>query len=186
MRAAARGRGHMRAVVKLGEYVWRPLTDSDADTAFVVKLRNEDRFSRMFYTKQITPEMHKKFIRAADQRDEINWLIEKNGEPRGLSAIYHIDRENRKCECGRVAMLDAILFHLNWMVTAFTATEVMGLYRLYIETLEENKIIARGLERIGMVKEGLMRGHVWRDGKPMNVWLFCGTAEDWKHLKPPL
>src|SRR5688572_10348834 len=138
----------MRAVVKCGEYLWRPLTGSEADTAFVVKMRNEDRFARMFYTKQITPEGHKKFIASADQRDEINWLIEKNGQPMGLSAIYHIDRENRKCECGRVAMLDPKVFHLNWMVTAFTAIEVVGLYRLYIETLELNTIVARGLERI--------------------------------------
>src|SRR5439155_17849468 len=135
----------MRAVVKMGEYIWRPLTDSDADTEFVVKLRNNDRFSRMFYSKQVTPEMHRRFIRAADERDEINWVIEKDAQPLGLSAIYHIDRENRKCECGRVAMLEPKLFHYNWMVTAFTAIEVLGLHRLYIETLEENTIVARGL-----------------------------------------
>lgn len=175
----------MRATVKLGEYLWRPLTDSDADTAFVVKLRNEERFARMFYTKQITPEMHKKFIRGADERDEINWMIERDGEPLGLSAIYHIDRENRKCECGRVVMVEPKLFHLNWMVTAFTAIEVVGLYRLYIETLEENKIVARGLERIGMNKEGLMDAHVWRGG-PVNVWLFSGTPILWSRVKPEL
>jgi RimJ/RimL family protein N-acetyltransferase len=175
----------MRAVVKCGEYLWRPLTGSDADTAFVVKLRNEDRFARMFYTKQITPEMHKNFIAKADQRDEINWLIERNGQPMGLSALYHLDRENRKCECGRVAMLDPKLFHLNWMVTAFTAIEVVGLYRLYIETLEQNTIVARGLERIGMNKEGLMDGHIWNNG-PVNVWLFSGTPILWSRVKPEL
>jgi RimJ/RimL family protein N-acetyltransferase len=188
-RSAGRsGEAGMWAVVKLRDYLWRPLTDSDADTAFVVKLRNQDRFSRMFYQTKVTPDGHRRFIRAADERgDEINWLIESraDGTPLGLSSIYHIDRGNRKCECGRVAMLAPKLFHMNWVVTAFVTQEVMGLFRLYIETLEENSVVARGLDRIGMVREGLMRGHVFRDGKPLNVWLFSGTSEDWKKLRGP-
>src|SRR6266550_2879567 len=107
----------MRATVELNGYLWRPLTDSDADTEFVVKLRNEDRFSRMFYNTKVTPDGHKRFIRATADRDEINWLVERDGTPLGLSAIYHIDRENRKCECGRVVMLEPKLFHMNWLVT---------------------------------------------------------------------
>src|SRR5262245_41903771 len=115
----------MRATIKLGDYLWRPLSDSDADTAFVCALRNEGRFARMFYSQQITPEMHKKFIRAADERDEINWLIQHtDGTPLGVSSIYHVDRANRKCECGRTVMLDPRLFHMNFVASGFIAQEV--------------------------------------------------------------
>jgi RimJ/RimL family protein N-acetyltransferase len=176
----------MRASVRVGEFLWRPLTDSDADADFVVRVRNDPRFAAMFYSGTITPEMHRKFIRAADERDEINWLIEKDGQPLGLSAIYHIDRSNRRCECGRVVMLEPKLFHMNWMVSAFTAIDVIGLHRLYIETLEENTVVARALDRIGMVREGLMLGHVWREGGPKNVWLFSGSPTVWNNAKARL
>jgi len=63
---------------------------------------------------------------------------------------------------------------------------VIGLHRLYIETLEENTIVSRALERIGMTREGLMLAHIWRDGKPVNVWLFSGTPETWTREKPKL
>src|SRR3954451_1568189 len=102
----------IRAVVKLGEYVWRPLTDSESDTRFVVAMRNHERFSKMFYHTSVTPETHQKFIRAANERDEINWLIEDaNKTPMGLAAMYHVDLANQKCECGRYAMLEPKLFH---------------------------------------------------------------------------
>lgn len=177
----------MRATVRVGEYVWRPLTDSDADTEFVVRLRNNERFRNMFYNTTVTAETHKKFIRAADERGEINWLIEQDGgQFVGLASMYHFDYTNRKAECGRIAMLDPKLFHMNWMVSAFTGMDVVGTYKLWIETLEENHIVARGLERIGMVKEGLLRWHVIRDGKPLNVWYFGGTTETWHSVGPGL
>src|SRR4029078_1334189 len=97
----------------------------------------------------------------------------------GLGSMYHIDWPKREGECGRYAMLDPKLFHMTWVVSAFIGAEVIGMHRLYIKTLEENTIIARGVERMGMTREGLLRGHVVRDGKPLNVWLFSGTADDW-------
>ena len=176
----------MRASVRVGEYLWRPLTDSDADTDFVVRVRNNPRFAGKFYSGTITPETHHKFIRAADERDEINWMIQKAGEPLGLSAIYHIDRANRRCECGRVVMLEPKLFHMNWMVSAFTAIDVIGLHRLYIETLEQNTVVARALERIGMAREGLMLAHVWQNEEPKNVWLFSGSPTVWNNARGKL
>jgi RimJ/RimL family protein N-acetyltransferase len=144
-------------------------------------MRNSERFSKMFYHTSVTAETHQKFIRGAGERDEINWMIEnaQTHEPMGLAAMYHMDLANRKCECGRYAMLDPKLFHMTWTVSAYVGVEVIGLHRLYIETLEENTIIARGVERMGMTREGLMRGHVFRDGKPLNVWLFSGITDDW-------
>src|SRR4051812_12659043 len=171
----------MHVTVSLEGFRWRPLTDSEGDTGFVVQMRNDPQFARMFYNSTITPEQHKKFIRGADERDEINWLIENDSDsqPMGLASIYNIDRTNRKAECGRMVMLRPKLFHLNWMVSIFVGFEVLGLYRMFIETLEQNEIVARGCERMGMTREGLLRGHVFRDGKSVNVWMLGGTADEW-------
>ncbi len=171
----------MRVTVDLGGFRWRPLTDSESDTRFVVQMRNDPEFAPMFYNSSITPEQHRKFIRAADERDEINWLIETgtDSQPQGVASIYNIDRNNRKAECGRMVMLRPKLFHLNWMVSIFVGFEVIGLNRMYIETLEQNEIVARGCERMGMTREGLLRGHVFREGKSLNVWMIGGTADQW-------
>jgi len=110
----------MRAVIKMGDCVWRPMTDSDDDTEFVVGVRSDPRFASMFYNAAITPEGHKSFIRAADERgDEINWMIERDGDCVGVASMYHLDKVNKKAECGRTIMLDPKVFHMSWVVSAF-------------------------------------------------------------------
>jgi RimJ/RimL family protein N-acetyltransferase len=172
----------MRAVVRMGSYLWRPLTDSDVDTDFVVSLRNDDRFGKWFY-QRVTRESHARFVKLAEERREINWVIERDGVPVGVSSIYNFDWTNRKAECGRIASLDPKVFHLNWVVSAHVAMDVVGTNKLYIETLEANSIIARAVERMGMVKEALLRAHVIRDGEPLNVLLFTNTNEEWQQMK---
>ena len=174
----------MRAVIKMGDCVWRPMTDSDDDTEFVVGVRSDPRFAAMFYNAAITPEGHRNFIRGADERgDEINWMIERDGKCVGVASMYHLDKVNKKAECGRTMMLDPKVFHMSWVVSAFVAFDVVKLNKLWIETLEENTIIARGVERLGMTREGLLRWHVERDGTPLNVWYFGGTAQDWDGMR---
>ncbi|MEA2710113.1 MAG: hypothetical protein QOF78_2714 [Phycisphaerales bacterium] len=175
-----------RVTATLGDFRWRPLTDSAADTEFVVRLRNDSRFAPWFYNQRVTPETHQKFIRAADERGEVNWLIERaedSGKPLGLASIYNFDAANRKAECGRIAAIEPRVFHLNWVMSAHVAMDVIGTNKLYIETLEDNRIIARAVERMGMVREGLLRAHVIRAGQPLNVLLYSNTNDEWQAMK---
>src|SRR5439155_4899305 len=128
----------MRVVVKLKEYLWRPLTDSDADTAFALDLRNTERFRKMFYSGEVTPEMHRKFVERGHERGEINWLVERAGEQVGVAAIYNIDRANRKAELGRIVSLDPRMFHLTSVVWGVVGMDLLGLNKAYMETLECN------------------------------------------------
>lgn len=172
----------MRAVVKLGGYLWRPLSDSNDDSDFVVSLRNNERFGKWFY-QRVTRESHARFMALAEERREINWVIERDGTAVGVSSIYHFDWTNRKAECGRIASLDPKVFHLNWVVSAHVAMDVVGTNKLYIETFEANRIIARAVERMGMLKEAVLRAHVIRDGEPLNVMLFTNTNDEWQQMK---
>ena len=104
-----------RVVARMGGYLWRPLTDSDADTEFVVALRSAERFAPWFYNARVTPESHRKFIVNADERGEINWLIEQESDGKyvGLASIYNFDRANRKEQAIKeyeraVRLLDAV------------------------------------------------------------------------------
>jgi RimJ/RimL family protein N-acetyltransferase len=170
----------------MGEFRWRPLTDSAADTAFVVALRNDPHFARWFYHGQVTADTHRKFIRAAEERGEINWVIERAGETRepvGVASIYNIDLANRKAECGRTIFLEPKVFHLNWVVSGVVIFEVLGLNKAYIETMADNRIIARGVERMGMMREALLRQHVVRDGRPLDVLLYTILADEWRAIR---
>jgi RimJ/RimL family protein N-acetyltransferase len=171
----------------MGGYRWRPLTASDADTAFVVRLRNDPRFSRWFYRRQITPELHRKFVAAADERGEINWVVERDDdhpEPVGVAAIYNIDEKNAKAECGRTIFLEPRAFHLNWVVSAHVCFDLLGLNKAYIETLADNRIIARGVARLGMTAEALLRQHVIDDdGRPRDVLLYTILADEWRAIR---
>ena len=173
----------------LGGFSWRPLTAADADTAFVVRLRNDPRFARWFYRRQVTPETHRKFVAAADERGEINWVVERDDArrpaPVGVAAIYNIDEKNRKAECGRTIFLDPRAFHLNWVVSAHVCFDLLGLNKAYIETLADNRIIARGVERMGMTREALLRQHVVDDddGRPRDVLLYSILADEWRAIR---
>jgi RimJ/RimL family protein N-acetyltransferase len=174
-----------RVTATLGEYHWRPLTDSAADTDFVIALRTNPRYARWFYHPQITAQTHQKFIAAADERGEINWVVQRRdtGQPVGLSAVYHIDAVNRKAECGRTIFLEPRIFHLNWVVSAVTSFDVLSLNKAYIETLAENRIVARGVARMGMTREALLRAHVWRDGRPLDVLLYTILGDEWRAIR---
>jgi RimJ/RimL family protein N-acetyltransferase len=173
---------HIEAV--LGEYRWRPLTNSVADTDFVVALRNDPRFAPWFYRSDVTPETHRKFIRGAEERGEINWVVQRGEQRVGVASIYHIDLQNRKAECGRTIFLHPKVFHLNWVVSAVVTFEILELNKAYIETLAENRIIARGVERLGMTREALLRQHViGADGRRLDVLLYTILADEWRAIR---
>jgi RimJ/RimL family protein N-acetyltransferase len=175
-----------RVTATLGDFRWRPLTDSAADTDFVLALRNDPRFARWFYHQQVTPQTHANFIRAADERGEINWIVERAGDTEqrvGVASIYNIDRANRKAECGRTIFVEPKAFYLNWVVSAVTGMELLGVDKLYIETMADNRIIARGVERMGMTCQARLRGHVVRDGRPLDVLLYTMLADQWRAIR---
>ncbi|HEX8524860.1 MAG TPA: GNAT family N-acetyltransferase, partial [Tepidisphaeraceae bacterium] len=108
----------MRVTARLGECLFRPLTDSDRDTDFVLALRNHPRFRPWFYSAVPSREAHLKFLEKVRAGDDILWLIEEAGEPVAISSIYHFDWTNRKCECGRIASLSPKCFAVNFVICA--------------------------------------------------------------------
>jgi RimJ/RimL family protein N-acetyltransferase len=61
--------------------------------------------------------------------------------------------------------------------------ELLGVDKLYIETMADNRIIARGVERMGMTREALLRGHVVRDGRSLDVLLYTMLGDGWRAIR---
>jgi len=177
----------MQVAVTIQQYLWRPLTDSEADTEFVLAIRNSVPAQRAFFTPRISREEHLRFLNVSEREQEINWIIEKPGGERvGMSGIYRVDRKNRKAETGRVVGLLPELYPLNLFVSCYVGFEHLGLNKLVGDALTSNVVINGALERLGAVREGILREHILRDGVPQDVFLYGMLARDWQKHKPGL
>jgi RimJ/RimL family protein N-acetyltransferase len=176
----------MKVAVRLLGYLWRPLTDAEEDTAFVLRMRNAPNAQGAFFTAHLTREEHLRFVRAPEREEEINWVIEKNGERVGASGIYRLDRKNRRAEAGRVVVAEAPLYAFNLYVSSYVVFEHLGLNKLVGDALASNSVVNWALQSIGGAKEGLLREHVFSDGTFKDVYLYGTLASDWKRMKPVL
>jgi RimJ/RimL family protein N-acetyltransferase len=173
----------MQVTVKLGHFLWRPLTPCNEDTDLVLRLRNAPAAQAVFFTPHITREEHLHFLRQPAREDEFNWIIEKEGLGVGVSGMYQLNRSNRRIDAGRVAVTLPELYLLNLVVSAYVAFEHLKLNKLFGDTLSNNTVVIRALERIGAVREGVLREHVFRDGVGHDVYLFGCLARDYYRLK---
>ena len=173
----------MEVTVRLAEYLWRPLTASSDDTDFVVSQRQSQLAHEAFFSGRITREDHQRFLKLAAQRDEINWIIERRGERVGASGIFHLDRQNRRAEGGRIVMTLPELYLMNMLVTHYVAFEFLGLNKVCGETMATNTAVNRALERAGVTQEGVLREHAFKDGTAVDVYVWGVLARDWPLLK---
>jgi RimJ/RimL family protein N-acetyltransferase len=175
----------VRISVRLGGFLWRPLTAADDDTEFVLRLRNSPQAQAAFFTETITREDHLRFLKRAEERGEINWIVEKGGERVGSSGLFNIDWKNRRA-MGRVAVVLPEVHLLNSVVSMHVAFELLGLNKLYGEALVSNEVSNLSLERLGGVKEGILREHVIVGGVPRDVVCYGMLASEWQRIKPAL
>jgi RimJ/RimL family protein N-acetyltransferase len=177
----------MKVAVGFMGYVWRPLTDSEADTEFVLKLRNSPRAHDGFFTRSITRDEHLRFLRSPVREEEFNWIIEQAGGERiGTSGLCKIDRKDRRAESARIISVEAPVFAVDLVVKGYVVFEHLGLNKLVAETLATNSVVNCILQSIGGACEGRLREHVFRDGAFVDVVLYGALASDWRRLKPSL
>jgi RimJ/RimL family protein N-acetyltransferase len=172
----------MRVLVRLGGYLWRPLTAAEDDTEFILRLRNSPQTQAAFFTETVTGDDHLRFLNRAEERGEINWVIEKGGERVGASGIFNIDRKNRRA-MGRVAVTLPEVHLLNSVVSVYIAFELLGLNKIYGEALASNAVSNLSLERLGAVREGVLREHVVVGGAPRDVCCYGMLASEWRQIK---
>jgi RimJ/RimL family protein N-acetyltransferase len=63
-------------------------------------------------------------------------------------------------------------------VTAFGFAE-LGLHRVQATCYARNPASARVMEHLGMQREGLLRGYVWKDGVPEDALMYAILRENW-------
>ena len=106
----------------------------------------------------------------------------------GTTRIYNIDQANKSCEIGSTFYGEAYQrTHVNtvtkWLLLTY-AFETLGMIRVQIKTDEENTRSQQAIERIGAIKEGVMRNERIRStGKPRNAVCYSIIDTEWKSVK---
>lgn len=173
----------------------RPLKQSDIPRLW--ELTTAETFTHMLNQIQTYEEFEKwmgKGLEQMNTSDETLAFVAVNSETDdlyGSTRIYQIDHANKSCEIGSTYYGKAFQrTHINtaakWLLLTY-AFETLGMYRVQIKTDEENTASQKAIERIGAVKEGILRKERIRStGKPRNAVLYSITDEEWPAVKENL
>lgn len=112
----------------------------------------------------------------------------KSGEIIGSTRFMDIDESHQRVEIGFTWLTPAY-----WRTTVNTnckylllsyCFEVLDLRRVQIKTDYENTRSQKAIERIGAVKEGILRNHMIRkDGTTRHTVMYSVIREDWPEMK---
>lgn len=103
-------------------------------------------------------------------------------EPAGMASLWGIDFYNRKAHIGlslRPTHRGKGLGTDVVRVLCRYAFVVLGLHRVGIETLADNEAMIRSAQRVGFVREGVLRRDGWVMGKFLDIHMFGLLVEEW-------
>lgn len=109
----------------------------------------------------------------------------------GSTRIYNIDHVNKTCEIGSTYYGKSYRrSHVNttakWLLLNY-AFETLGMIRVQFKTDEENLISQKAIERIGAIKEGILRNERIRStGNPRNAVVYSIVHTEWSTIKNKL
>lgn len=123
------------------------------------------------------------FEKNKDRTDRYDAVIEADGKPVGVIGLLGIDLKNNKAEYyitlgeadyqGKGIAKQASLLLLKY------AFEERGLNRVYLYTETENLSGQRLFERVGFVREGVLKDDLMRDGGYVDRYVYAICKNDW-------
>jgi UDP-4-amino-4,6-dideoxy-N-acetyl-beta-L-altrosamine N-acetyltransferase len=150
---------------------------------------SEDVSRWMFTDPVITPEGQREWFRARVQGDASSrwWILEGGGVPIGLANVTQIDPVNRRCEWGYY--IGQAAHRGQGIGTRLARTvhdhvfDVLGMQRLVTEVLASNEAGLALPAKTGCVREGTLRGHVFKRGTYHDVVVFGLLADEWRRFR---
>ena len=157
----------------------RPFTD--ADVPLLHKWFNDAEVLHWLHLSEDPPEVMKsieahrqRWERIRDNPGHLSWVIErKDGKPIGELGLLNINLVQRRAELG-ISVGEKEYWGRGYGTDAIHtllrhAFAEMGLRRVGLITDEDNGRGIRCYEKCGFVREGLLRAHRLRYGRPINM-----------------
>lgn len=158
----------------------------EKDIPLKVKWINDEKNNRfLHYDLPLSEEKTLLWFRSLQGRkDRADYTITCNGEPAGLIGLINIDSRNRKGEY-YVALGEE---KYKGRGVAFTASRllldkgftVFNLNKIYLYTEVENLAAQKLFERLGFVKEGLLRQDLLQDGRRVDRFVYGLLAAEYR------
>ena len=168
----------------------RPL--KSADEGMLLRWRNmPDVAGQMLNGARIdNQEHHQWFAAAAKSRTRRDWVIEFDHVPCGAWNLQAINENDKRARWG--FYVAGITYRGKGIGTAAGAIaltfafEALDLHRIDSEVLLTNEASVRLHERLGFKRDGLLREHVRRDSRYLDVLVFSILRLEWAEVKDGL
>ena len=156
------------------------------DITVVREWRNLPDVARYMYTDhQISEGEHARwFGDALDRPDRMYWIIELDGQPVGLANLVDISERHRRASWAFYLADPAVRGR---GVGSFTETFVLEhafvelrLHKLCCEVLGSNDAVVKMHQKFGFVVDGVLREHIWKDGRFDDVVTLSMTADEYQ------
>jgi RimJ/RimL family protein N-acetyltransferase len=127
------------------------------------------------------------FNRVGEDPNAVQWVIEVDGKPVGLTGIGGIHWRHGNGETGLV-IGDKSLWHKGIaseamaLRTAFCFRE-LNLHKINTRAFMENEPSKRALQKAGYRECGVQRQEFYRDGRWRDVWMGEVLREDWERAQ---
>ena len=127
------------------------------------------------------------YQKLVDAGELYHWIIEVDGFPCGLIYLTDMDPVNKRCSWGyyiaekklRSVKL-AIALEMSLYDYVFSK---LGLNKIYGESFRINSAIAKLHELCGCKTEGVLRQHIFKNGRYYDLCLQSILAEEWANLR---
>lgn len=161
------------------------------DLKTLAQWKNDPEIPNFFYEYTLFPlkSQEEWFDRQRNNPSEINLVAENhNGDLIGTGSIIDIDWRNRKAEVGRVLIgskdkrnsglgVEIVLLLFNY------AFQHLNLHKVYGDALCTNKRIRRLHHALGVKEDGLLREHVFSQGRYVDVVTFSLLRSEFEQCK---
>lgn len=157
-----------------------------SDSAQLLAWRNAPHVSAYMYTNhEIGQAEHDAWLAATLARTDAKyWIIESYGVGVGMACVTKIDRQNSRCEWAfyigdKEARGKRIGFNTEQWIMRYVF-ETLGLNKLCCEVIATNEQVIRLHQRMGFLREGLLRQHIRRGDEWLDIVQMAVLRQDWE------
>jgi diamine N-acetyltransferase len=151
------------------------------DTDFILKLRNDPEvFQQLFSDPPLYDLHHREWLK--NKPNDLDFIIENNGQKAGRIRIYNLDYRHQKCEYGieiskeyrgkGVAKKASILL-IDYVFSN------LPIRKIYLHVFEDNTRAIKLYEELGFEIEGIFKNEFFKSGEWKNVMRMALFGENW-------